>query len=286
MMVCICCKHISAERPAEEADGAAPAAPAMPTSRAWLGPFNEAKRRAVLLCSLRHDRTARCNALVARPASIRCRDLPFMRTRGRPSKCSSAGETGISRLCQRTWRAMKEAGISDPPICESDALGVIDLPTIQKKLTCIFAVARICRSGSRPTPQAFMPHQGPYKETQIDDDPPPAELQFSRCLYTVNGEIKRVDEPALTALKIAARGTLTPGLRQGHCCAGNKIISEIGLSLQADAALRRLPPRDRELGYSRGTPDGVLIDDALEQAPREWMPSPTMRFHRLADDPR
>src|SRR6476660_3289537 len=45
------------------------------------------------------------------------------------------GETGITRVVQRTCEAMKEAGISDPTdIAKVRALGVIDLPTIQKKL--------------------------------------------------------------------------------------------------------------------------------------------------------
>jgi len=44
------------------------------------------------------------------------------------------GETGIRRTVQRTCDAMRTAGIEDP--CNVDrvrALGVIDLPTIQKK---------------------------------------------------------------------------------------------------------------------------------------------------------
>src|SRR5438874_12978311 len=44
------------------------------------------------------------------------------------------GETGIGRTLQRTCEAMKEAGIEDPGEIEKvRALGVIDLPTMQKK---------------------------------------------------------------------------------------------------------------------------------------------------------
>src|SRR5512140_106623 len=44
------------------------------------------------------------------------------------------GETGISRIVQRTCEAMKAAGISDPTdVAKVRALGVIDLPTIQQK---------------------------------------------------------------------------------------------------------------------------------------------------------
>ena len=44
------------------------------------------------------------------------------------------GETGVGRTIERTCEAMKAAGIEDPyDIARIRALGVIDLPTIQKK---------------------------------------------------------------------------------------------------------------------------------------------------------
>jgi len=44
------------------------------------------------------------------------------------------GETGVTRVIQRTCEAMKEAGIEDPnDKAAIRKLGVIDLPTIQKK---------------------------------------------------------------------------------------------------------------------------------------------------------
>src|SRR6266567_3696262 len=44
------------------------------------------------------------------------------------------GETGVGRIVERTCQAMKDAGIEDPHDVEAvRRLGVIDLPTIQKK---------------------------------------------------------------------------------------------------------------------------------------------------------
>ena len=44
------------------------------------------------------------------------------------------GETGVERIIQRTCEAMQETGIEDPyDIDRVRELGVIDLPTIQKK---------------------------------------------------------------------------------------------------------------------------------------------------------
>src|SRR5665811_2122511 len=51
------------------------------------------------------------------------------------------GETGVTRVVQRTCEAMKEAGISDPNEIEKvRKLGVIDLPTIQKKANMHFSL--------------------------------------------------------------------------------------------------------------------------------------------------
>ncbi|MEQ8801641.1 MAG: benzoyl-CoA 2,3-epoxidase subunit BoxB, partial [Haliea sp.] len=51
------------------------------------------------------------------------------------------GETGVGRTIQRTCEAMVEAGINDVNDIENvRKLGVIDLPTIQKKLNFHFAV--------------------------------------------------------------------------------------------------------------------------------------------------
>ncbi len=52
------------------------------------------------------------------------------------------GETGVSRTIQRTCEAMNEAGISDPyDVDRIRALGVIDLPTIQKKLNLHYSLS-------------------------------------------------------------------------------------------------------------------------------------------------
>ena len=51
------------------------------------------------------------------------------------------GETGVQRIVERTCEAMKEAGIEDPSDVERvRALGVIDLPTFQKKMNLHFSL--------------------------------------------------------------------------------------------------------------------------------------------------
>src|SRR3974390_69258 len=52
------------------------------------------------------------------------------------------GETGVGRIIERTCEAMKQAGIDDAPDIEAArALGVIDLPTLQKKANLHFSLS-------------------------------------------------------------------------------------------------------------------------------------------------
>ena len=52
------------------------------------------------------------------------------------------GETGVGRVIQRTCEAMNEAGITDPyEIDRIRALGVIDLPTLQKKANLHYSLS-------------------------------------------------------------------------------------------------------------------------------------------------
>jgi benzoyl-CoA 2,3-dioxygenase component B len=84
------------------------------------------------------------------------------------------GETGISRVVQRTCEAMKEAGISRPAdVAKVRALGVIDLPTIQKKLNLHYTLS-LDLFGSEVSTNAANAFnsglKGRYRETQIEDD--------------------------------------------------------------------------------------------------------------------
>src|SRR5438045_6625602 len=52
------------------------------------------------------------------------------------------GETGVGRVLQRTCEAMKAAGIEDANEIEKvRALGVIDLPTLQKKMNLQYSLS-------------------------------------------------------------------------------------------------------------------------------------------------
>jgi benzoyl-CoA 2,3-epoxidase subunit B len=186
------------------------------------------------------------------------------------------GETGISRVVQRTCEAMKEAGIADPnDVAKVRALGVIDLPTIQKKLHLHYSLS-LDLFGSEVSTNAANAFnagiKGRYKETQIDDD---HRLQNSTypVLKLVDGVIKRVDEPALTALNMRLRDDYTQDCVKGML-RWNKIISLAGFHFKLtlpNVAFHRQIGEFRDI---HATPEGVLIDDATwNKRKGEWLPS-------------
>jgi len=186
------------------------------------------------------------------------------------------GETGISRVVQRTCEAMRDAGITDPTdIAKVRALGVIDLPTIQKKLNLHYSLS-LDLFGSEVSTNAANAFnagiKGRYKETQIDDD---HRLQNSTypVLKLVDGVIKRVDEPALTALNMRLRDDYTQDCVKGML-RWNKVISTAGYQFKLTLPNVAFHRQIGEFRDVHATPDGVLIDDATwSQCKGEWLPS-------------
>ena len=186
------------------------------------------------------------------------------------------GETGISRVVQRTCEAMKEAGITDPTdIAKVRALGVIDLPTIQKKLNLHYTLS-LDLFGSEVSTNAANAFnagiKGRYRETQIEDDHQLKNDTYP-VLKLVNGEAKRVDEPALTALNMRLRDDYTQDCVKGML-RWNKIISTAGYDYKLTLPNVAFHRQIGEFKDVHATPDGVLIDDATwAKRKNEWLPS-------------
>jgi len=117
----------------------------------------------------RQDAIALARAIGFDPLSRTCR---FMLTE--EAHHMFVGETGISRVIQRTCEAMRAAGIDDPnDVAKVRALGVIDLPTMQKKLNLHYTLS-LDLFGSEVSTNAANAFnagiKGRYHETQIEDD--------------------------------------------------------------------------------------------------------------------
>src|ERR1700710_2756548 len=118
------------------------------------------------------------------------------------------GETGVQRVIQRTVEAMQAAGITDPYDIERvRALGVIDLPTLQKKANLHFSLTLDLFGNEISTNAANAFNagiKGRYREDKLTDD-----HQLMASVYPVlrprEGLIVREEVPALSALNMRLR---------------------------------------------------------------------------------
>jgi benzoyl-CoA 2,3-dioxygenase component B len=186
------------------------------------------------------------------------------------------GETGIGRVVQRTGEAMKAAGIGDAgDIAKVRALGVIDLPTIQKKLNLHYTLSLDLFGSEVSTNAANCFNaglKGRFRETAIEDD---HRLEHSvyPVLKLVDGKIKRVDEPALTAINMRLRDDYTR-----DCAKGierfNKIVERTGIDFKLKLPHVAFHRNIGEFRDAHATPEGVLIDDATWKRERDkYLPS-------------
>jgi benzoyl-CoA 2,3-dioxygenase component B len=186
------------------------------------------------------------------------------------------GETGVGRTIQRTCEAMKSAGIDDPTdIAKIRALGVIDLPTLQKKLNLHYSLTLDLFGAEISTNSANFYNaglKGRFQETKIEDDHQLANAVYS-VLKLVNGEIVNVDEPALTALNMRLRDDYT------RDCAGgverwNKIIEKEGIKFRLELPHVAFHRHIGEFRDVRVSPRGVIMSDTDWAAVRDqYLPS-------------
>jgi benzoyl-CoA 2,3-dioxygenase component B len=177
---------------------------------------------------------------------------------------------------QRTCEAMKAASIEDPnEIDKVRALGVIDLPTIQKKLNLHYTLS-LDLFGSEVSTNAANTFtaglKGRFQETKIDDD---HRLESSTypVLKLVDGEIKRVDEPALTAINMRLRDDYTADCQRG-LDRWNKIIEKTGVAVKLELPHVGFHRQIGEFKDVKVSPVGKLLDESTwNREKSQWLPS-------------
>jgi benzoyl-CoA 2,3-epoxidase subunit B len=186
------------------------------------------------------------------------------------------GETGIGRTLQRTCEAMKAAGIEDPNDIEKiRALGVIDLPTMRKKLNLHYSLS-LDLFGSEVSTNAANAFnaglKGRFQETKIEDDHKLESASYP-VLKLVDGVIKRVDEPALTAINMRLRDDYTTDCQRG-LDRWNKIIERTGIQYKLELPHVAFHRHIGEFRDIKAMPDGTIVDEATWQRDKdEWLPS-------------
>ncbi len=186
------------------------------------------------------------------------------------------GETGVGRIVQRTCEAMDAAGISDPyDIQKVRALGVIDLPTIQKKLNLHYTLS-LDLFGSEISTNAANAFsagiKGRYQETKIEDD-----HKLEGATYPVvhfkDGRIVLEEMPALSAINMRLRDDYTKDA-SGGVSRWNGIVGKSGIAFEMKLPHQGFHRQIGSFAGARVAPDGTIVSKEEWQARRdEWLPS-------------
>jgi benzoyl-CoA 2,3-epoxidase subunit B len=185
------------------------------------------------------------------------------------------GETGVGRVLQRTCEAIKAAGLDPNEIDKVRALGVVDLPTIQKKVNLHYSLSLDLFGSEVSTNAANFYNaglKGRFQETRIQDDHR-LTSDIYPVLKLVDGKITMVDEPALTALNMRLRDDYTRDCEKG-IERWNKIIEKTGVNFKLQLPNTAFHRQIGEFRDVHATPVGVLVSDAEWAKTRDaYLPS-------------
>jgi benzoyl-CoA 2,3-dioxygenase component B len=186
------------------------------------------------------------------------------------------GKSGVERILRATCAAMNAHGIKDPrEIGAVRRHGVIDLPTIQKKINFHYSVT-LDLFGSEISTNAANAFnagiKGRFHEDKIDDD---HQLQNStyRVLQPADGRFEWIDAPALSAINARLRDDYIddcePVLR-----AWNRIVSDAGIDFELRLPHRAFHRKVGDFSNLSVTPAGDIVEATRWQdSATEWLPS-------------
>jgi benzoyl-CoA 2,3-dioxygenase component B len=183
------------------------------------------------------------------------------------------GESGISRVIQRTVDVMKQHGIEDPVQVRSH--GVIDLQTLQRYLNFHFSVTVDLFGADQSSNAATFYSsglKGRYEETKRDDDHVLKGRHY-KILEVVNGALAEREVPMLNSLNEVLRDDY---IRDSIAGIGrwNRIIEKAGLPFRLSTPNKAF---NRHIGGFSGhriSPDGRVLSEVEWAAnERNWLPS-------------
>ncbi|MDI3470980.1 MAG: Benzoyl-CoA oxygenase component B [Pseudolabrys sp.] len=193
------------------------------------------------------------------------------------------GETGVTRVVQKTCEAMKDAGIDDPNDSERvRKLGVIDLPTIQKKLNlhCSLSLDLFGNEISTNAANAFHAGiKGRFREDRLNGDDHRLEQDTYPVLRLKDGKMVSEDAPALSALNMRLRDDYLKdcGLGLGRW---NKAIEAAGIRYQLKLPHQAFHRHIGEFSAIHADPDGNVLSDAQwEKRKADYLPSDSDRVY-------
>ena len=182
------------------------------------------------------------------------------------------GETGVARVIERSCAAMQAAGIDDPSdIGAVRKLGVIDLPTVQKKINLHFSLTLDLFGNEISTNAANAFNaglKGRYREDKIAGDDHLLVNDTYPVLRLKDDALVEEAVPALSALNMRLRDDYTADT-EGGIERWNKVIERAGIDFRL-----RLPhvAFNRRIGEFAGVKadlQGELLTEAEWTARRD-----------------
>jgi benzoyl-CoA 2,3-dioxygenase component B len=186
------------------------------------------------------------------------------------------GETGISRTIEKTCQRMNEAGVKDPyDIDAARGLGVIDLPTIQRKINFHISVSRDLFGAEVSTNAANSFNagiKGRFQETRIEDD-----HQLENDTYTVlrynNNQFADEEVPALSAINARLLDDYIKDC-QGGVNRWNKVLEKAGMAFNFQQPHKAFNRSIGEFSNIDVAVDGEVMDEQTWQSRKhEWLPT-------------
>ena len=183
------------------------------------------------------------------------------------------GESGVSRVIQRTCQVMNELGTDDPRTLRE--AGVIDLPTLQRYLNFHFSVT-IDLFGADESSNAATFYstglKGRYEEGKRDDDHQLRDRSYT-VLQVQDGRLLERQVPMLNALNEVLRDDYIKD-SIGGVERWNKVIDKAGIGLRLKVPHKAFHRNIGALAGVKVSPDGQVVSEAQWNARRnEWLPS-------------
>ena len=183
------------------------------------------------------------------------------------------GESGVSRVIQRTCQAMNELKTDDPKKLRE--AGVIDLPTIQRYLNFHFSVT-IDLFGADESSNAATFYstglKGRFEEGKRSDDHQ-LRGQHYKVLNVVDGKLVEKDVPMLNALNEVLRDDYIKD-SVGGVGRWNKVIEKAGIPFRLTTPHKAFHRNIGSLSGVKVAPDGrVVHDHEWNQNVEHWLPT-------------
>ena len=183
------------------------------------------------------------------------------------------GESGVSRVLQRTCQVMNELRTDD--VGRLRAAGVIDLPTLQRYLNFHYSVT-IDLFGADQSSNAATFYssglKGRYEEGKRADDHRLHDQHY-KVLEVVDGRLQEKEVPMLNALNEVLRDDY---IKDSNAGVGrwNKVMEKAGIDFRLTVPHKAFNRQIGALAGVRMSPDGrVVSEQEWRMREGEWLPS-------------